>query len=104
VPERVETHDSDGVDYGWVMQTTFVVTIVVGAPTVALLSASTPLETWSARAEFALRVGAIVWFLTAIAVFAYAATRRDGGSPDERVAGDAMDEPSADGESEAGET
>ena len=79
VPERVETHDPDGVDYAWVMQTTFVLTIVVGAPVVAGLSLSTPLPTWGARVEFAVRVGAVVWLLTALPVFAYA--RRRVGRP-----------------------
>lgn len=72
VPEPVETTDPDGVDYGWVMQTTFVVTILVGAPLVALLSISFELTTWAARAEFAIRVGAPIWFVTALLVFAYA--------------------------------
>ena len=76
MPERVETHDPDGVDYGWVMQTTFVLTIAVGAPVVALLSLSTPLPTWEARAGFALRIGAAVWFLVAVAVYLYADRRR----------------------------
>ncbi|MEY7848190.1 DUF5822 domain-containing protein [Natrarchaeobius sp. A-rgal3] len=70
--EPVETSSPDGVDYGWVMQVTFVATIVVGAPIVALLSASADLPTWGARAEFAIRIGAPIWFLTAIVVFAYA--------------------------------
>ncbi|QLK26267.1 DUF5822 domain-containing protein [Natrinema zhouii] len=72
MPEHVETTSPDGVDYGWVMQTTFVVTIVVGAPVVALLSTTTPLPTWAARVEFAIRVGAPVWLLTSVVVFAYA--------------------------------
>ncbi|MFW6382786.1 MAG: DUF5822 domain-containing protein [Haloferacaceae archaeon] len=76
--QPVETSDPDGVDYGWVMQTTFVLTIVVGAPVVALLSVRTPLPTWAARVEFAIRVGAVVWFLVAIAVFLYA-RRTDAG-------------------------
>ncbi|MFD1687345.1 DUF5822 domain-containing protein [Halobellus litoreus] len=84
--EPVETSDPEGVDYGWVMQTTFVLTIVVGAPVVTALSLRVPLPTWGARVEFAIRVGAVVWVLVALAVFAYA--RRveagDGGSdPDE---------------------
>jgi hypothetical protein len=79
VPERVESHDPDGVDYGWVMQTTFVVTILLGAPLVTGLSLFTTLETWGARAEFAIRVGAVVWLVTSVAVYAYAArtTERD---------------------------
>ncbi|GAB3674285.1 DUF5822 domain-containing protein [Halopiger thermotolerans] len=72
VPEPVETTDPEGVDYGWVMQVTFVTTILVGAPIVAALSLQTDLPSWSARAEFAVRVGAVVWTLTALAVFAYA--------------------------------
>jgi len=72
VPERVETTSPDGVDYGWVMQTTFVLTIIVGAPVVALLSTGVDLPSWGARAEFAIRVGAVVWLLVALSVFAYA--------------------------------
>jgi hypothetical protein len=77
VPERVETTSPDGVDYGWVMQTTFVATIVVGAPVVAALSTTASLPTWGSRAEFAIRVGAVVWLLTAITVFAYAKRKQE---------------------------
>jgi hypothetical protein len=70
VPEPVETSDPEGVDYGRVMQLTFVYTIVVGAPLVALLSVPYSLPTWGERAEFAIRVGALVWFVTMIAVYA----------------------------------
>ena len=45
MPERVGSTDPEGVDYGWVMQTTFVVTIVAGAPAVAALSTIVPLPT-----------------------------------------------------------
>ncbi|TYL36240.1 hypothetical protein CV102_23445 [Natronococcus pandeyae] len=72
MPEPVETTSPDGVDYGWVMQVTFVVTIVVGAPVVAFLSIGVDLPTWSARAEFAVRVGAVIWMIVALSVFAYA--------------------------------
>ncbi|ELY79849.1 DUF5822 domain-containing protein [Natrinema pallidum] len=72
MPERVETTTPDGVDYGWVMQTTFVATILVGAPLVAVLSATTALPTWADRVEFAIRVGAPVWLVTSVIVFAYA--------------------------------
>jgi hypothetical protein len=74
---RVETTDPDGVDYGWVMQTTFVLTIVVGAPVVALLSAFVELSTWSQRADFAIRVGAPVWLGIAIPVYLYARSHLD---------------------------
>ena len=70
--QPVERSDPDGVDFGWVMQTTFVVTILVGSPIVAALSTTTTLPTWGARAAFAIRVGAVVWFLTTIVVYLYA--------------------------------
>jgi len=70
--QPVERTDPDGVDYGWVMQVTFVVTILVGAPLVAALSVAVSLPTWESMASFAVRVGAVVWFCTAVAVFLYA--------------------------------
>ena len=86
--QPVETSDPEGVDYGWVMQTTFVLTIVVGAPLVAVLSVRTALPTWGARVEFAIRVGAVVWFVVAVGVYLYA--RRidagDGGEDPDAVA------------------
>jgi len=80
VPARVEQTDPDGVDYGRVMQLTFVVTIVVGAPLVALLSAPFDLRTWGERVGFAVRVGAGVWVVTALGVFWY--ERRRVGEAD----------------------
>jgi hypothetical protein len=72
----VERTDPEGVDYGWVMQTTFVLAIAVGAPLVAVASLFVPsLETWPARAEFAIRVGAVLWVLIATSVFLYARSR-----------------------------
>lgn len=68
----VETTNPDGVDYGWVMQVTFVTTILLGSPLVAALSVGVDLPTWGARAAFAIRVGAVVWFATAVCAFAYA--------------------------------
>lgn len=81
MPEPVETTDPEGVDYAWVMQTTFVLTIVVGAPLVAIASSWVALPTWAARASFAIRVGAIVWILVALGVFFYA--RRNDRADDE---------------------
>ena len=75
MPERVESTDPEGVDYTWVMQTTFVLTLVVGAPVVTLLSLAARLPTWTAKASFAVRVGAVVWLITAVAVFVYADRR-----------------------------
>jgi hypothetical protein len=86
VPTRVETTDPEGVDYGWVMQVTFVVTILLGAPVVALASTAVTLPTWGARAGFVLRVGAVVWIVVAVGAFLYAKRTGagDGGEdPDE---------------------
>lgn len=69
MPERVERTDPEGVDYGRVMQMTFVVTVVAGAPLVALLSVPASLDSWSARVAFAVRVGALVWLVTAVGVY-----------------------------------
>ena len=93
MPERVESTDPDGVDFGWVMQTTFVVTILAGAPIVALASTTTTLPTWTDKATFAVRVGAFVWFCTAVAVFLYARRVRDPADED----GEEETEPSATG-------
>ncbi|WP_276257753.1 DUF5822 domain-containing protein [Haloglomus litoreum] len=81
MPERVDSTDPDGVDFGWVMQTTFVLTIVVGAPVVAIASTAVTLPTWAAMASFAVRVGALVWFITAVAVYLYA-RRKESQEPD----------------------
>jgi hypothetical protein len=91
--QPVETSDPDGVDYGWVMQTTFVVTIVVGAPVVAALSLRATLPTWAARVEFAIRIGAVVWFLVAAAVYLYArgVDAGDGGADPDAIDDDATD-------------
>ncbi|RRJ33555.1 DUF5822 domain-containing protein [Halocatena pleomorpha] len=73
MPEHIKTTTPEGVDYGWVMQVTFVVTILIGAPVVAVLSLNAgALHTWTDRAMFALRIGSVVWIVTAISVFLYA--------------------------------
>ena len=79
--QPVERSEVEGIDYGWVMQTTFVVTILVGAPIVAILSTQVTLDTWGARAAFAIRVGAPIWFVTAVAAAVYAkrTSAGDGG-------------------------
>ncbi|MFC5278005.1 DUF5822 domain-containing protein [Halorubrum rubrum] len=89
--QPVEEVEVEGVDYGWVMQTTFVVTILVGAPVVAVLSLFVTLESWGARAAFAVRVGAPIWFLTAVTVAVYA--RRT-------EAGDGYSDPDGDSDEE----
>lgn len=87
--QPVERAEYEGVDYAWVMQTTFVVTILVGAPAAALLSTLVTLESWGARAAFAVRVGAPIWFVTAVAVALYAkrAEAGDGGTATDEEAG-----------------
>lgn len=66
--------DQATVDFGWVMQVTFVMTIIIGAPAVAVASLFFSLPTWPDRAEFAIRVGALVWLVTALSVYGYART------------------------------
>lgn len=78
MPERVEEHVPEGVDYGWVMQVTFVATIVVGAPLVAVLATQVTLPTWGARAGFAIRVGAVVWFGSAVLAYLWARRQQSG--------------------------
>lgn len=80
MPERVATTDPDGVDFGWVMQITFVTTILVGAPVVALLSTQVALPDWGARVSFAVRVGAVVWMLTGTSVYLYARRQENAGA------------------------
>ena len=94
--QPVERAEYEGVDYGWVMQTTFVVTILVGAPIVAVLSAFVTLDSWGARAAFAVRVGAPIWFVTAVAVAVYARRTEagDGGVAE-------TDDPTDDGDDDA---
>jgi hypothetical protein len=78
VPELIERTNPEGVDYEWVMQVTFVVTILVGSPLVAALSLAASLSTWEAMASFAIRVGAVVWFVTAVLVYLYARREQAG--------------------------
>ena len=79
MPTRVESTDPDGVDFGWVMQTTFVLTVTVGAVVVTAVAVLTgvSLPTWGARASFAIRVGAVVWLVTATFVYLYARRREN---------------------------
>jgi len=76
MPE-VRRTDPEGIDYGWVMQVTFVVTIVAGAPIVALLSTLVALPTWPDRALFAVQVGAPIWLVTSLGAWAYERRRLD---------------------------
>lgn len=76
VAQPVDVTDPEGIDYGWVVQTTFVVSILVGFPVAGVLSTTTPLPTWSARLVFAIRVGAVVWLLVGLAVLASAKVRQ----------------------------
>jgi membrane protein YdbS with pleckstrin-like domain len=77
VTPSVETTDPDGVDFGWVMQVTFVLTITFGSVVVAVLSLGTSLPSWQSRVVFAVRVGAVVWLLTAVGTYLYARRYRN---------------------------
>jgi hypothetical protein len=76
VPQEVTRTDPEGVDYGWVMQVTFITSIIVGVPTVAVLSVPVTLPTWAERAQFAVSVGAAVWFVVGCLVYLYASRKR----------------------------
>jgi len=75
VPIDVRESDPEGIDYGWIMQVTFITTIVAGTPIVAVLSLFATLPTWSDRAVFTIRVGAFVWLVTLLTVYFYARRR-----------------------------
>ena len=96
VADPVAKTNPDGVDFGWVMQVTFVVTIVVGSPLVALLSTTVDLPTWGARATFAIRAGAPIWLTTNVAAYLYAKYKRDetgeDGTATDAAAADDTDE------------
>ena len=96
MPRRVESTDPDGVDFGWVMQTTFVLTVTVGAVVVTAVAVfwGVDLPTWGARASFAIRVGAVVWLVTATVVYLYARRRAAGEAGEREGGGEAQ---SADG-------
>lgn len=70
-PEVTRT-DPEGIDYGWIMQVTFIASIIIGAPLVAIFSVPVTLETWAERAQFAAGIGSVVWFVVAISVYLYA--------------------------------
>ena len=72
VTPEVEHTDPEGIDYGWIMQVTFVTTLAVGVPVVAAASLFVTLPTWPDRALFAVRVGASVWLLVSLCVYSYA--------------------------------
>ncbi len=95
VADPVAKTNPDGVDFGWVMQVTFVVTILVGSPLVALLSTTVDLPTWGARATFAIRAGAPIWLTTNVAAYLYAKYKRDetGGDQTTSDAATTADDP-----------
>lgn len=64
----------DAVDFGWVMEVTFILTVVIGTPIVVLGSLWFDIDGWTARVVYATTVAAALWFVTAIAVYVYART------------------------------
>lgn len=93
----VRTTDPEGVDYGWVMQVTFITTIFAGTPIVTVLSVFADLPTWPDRALFAVRVGAVVWLVTLIAVYLYARNYRSTDSESDGEESTTDDPEAADG-------
>lgn len=77
MPTKIGATSPDGVDYGWVLQVTFITTIILGVPIVAVAAMPFELTTWGQRANFAIRMGAVVWLGTSIVVYWYARTNLD---------------------------
>lgn len=72
MPERVDDGDTgmqNGVDHTYVMQLTFLITILAGVPLVVVLSLFVTLPTWTDRAAFVVRVGALLWLVTGTGLF-----------------------------------
>jgi hypothetical protein len=59
----------EGVDTEHVMNLTFVLTLFIGVPAVVVLSLFVPLEGWNEIIMFVVRVGAAIWFLTAVTLY-----------------------------------
>ena len=59
----------EGVDTEHVMNLTFVLTLLLGVPMVVVLSLFVPLDGWNEIISFVVRVGAGIWFLTAVALY-----------------------------------
>lgn len=89
---EVRTTDPEGVDYGWVMQVTFISTIFFGTPVVTILSVLAELSTWPDRALFAVRVGAVIWLVTLLVTYTYASRYRETDSEDDEESGNGADE------------
>lgn len=64
-----ESESVEGVDTEHVMNLTFVLTLLVGVPTVVVLSLFVPLDGWNEILGFVVRVGAGIWFLTAVTLY-----------------------------------
>lgn len=82
---EVRTTDPEGVDYGWVMQVTFISTIFLGTPIVTVLSVFADLPTWPDRALFAVRIGALLWLVTLLLSYTYASRYREVDGEDEEA-------------------
>ena len=64
-----ESESVEGVDTEHVMNLTFVLTLFLGVPTVVVLSLFVPLDGWNEIISFVVRVGAAIWFLTAVTLY-----------------------------------
>lgn len=61
---------SPPVDYGYVLEVTFVLTVLVGAPVIALASLFVELDSWTARVVFATTLAGALWFVFAVVIYA----------------------------------
>jgi len=67
--EADEADAESGVDTEHVMNLTFVLTLLFGVPAVVVLSLFVPLDGWGEIIGFVVRVGAAIWFLTAVTLY-----------------------------------
>lgn len=61
--------EAAGVDHTRILQLTFAVTVILGAPALAIGSLFVELPTWSARAAYAGTFGGSLWLVTALVLY-----------------------------------
>lgn len=71
---------AEAVNYRWIMEVTFVVTVLVGVPLIAVASAFITLDDWATRVRFATTLAAIVWIGTAAGAYLVARRRAHAAS------------------------
>lgn len=65
----MDLDETAAVDFGWILQMTFVVTVVAGVPLLALGSVFVSLPDWPSRAAYAGAGGGSLWLVTAVGLY-----------------------------------